>query len=148
MADDSEDFNTRVIREFRENHGQVGPPFEGATMILVHHVGARSGTDRVTPVLWFDGGEDRYVIVASKAGMPENPAWYHNVKATPDITVEIGHGPQARTETLQVHAEELTGEERERIWTGITSANEGFAGYDRKTKGIRTIPLFALTPRA
>ncbi len=148
MANDFEDFNTRVIREFRENDGQVGPPFEGAPMILVHHVGAKSGTERVTPLMWFDGGDDRYVIVASKAGAPDNPAWYHNLKANPDITVEIGHGPEARTETHQAHAEELTGEERETIWKGITSANEGFAGYDRKTEGIRTIPLFALTPKA
>lgn len=148
MANDFEDFNNRVIREFRDNDGQVGPPFEGATMILVRHLGAKSGTERITPLVWFDGGEGRYVIVASKAGAPDNPAWYHNLKANPDITVEVGHGPAATAETLRVRAEELTGDERERIWKDITSANEGFAEYDRKTEGIRTIPLFALTPQA
>ena len=148
MANDFEDFNDRVIREFRENDGQVGPPFEGAPMILVHHKGAKSGTERVTPLMWFDDGSGRFVIVASKAGAPDNPAWYHNLKANPDITVEVGHGPSARTETHQVHAEELTGDERDGIWKDITSKNEGFAGYDRKTQGIRTIPLFALTPSA
>ena len=125
MANEFQEMNDRVIREFRENDGQVGPPFEGAPVVLFHHVGAKSGTERITPVVW-----------------------YHNLKANPDITVEIGHGPEARTETRQVHAEELTGDERERIWSGITKANEGFAEYDRKTQGIRTIPLFALTPTA
>ncbi|TCK21694.1 nitroreductase/quinone reductase family protein [Pseudonocardia endophytica] len=148
MANDFDDFNNRVIGQFRDNDGQVGPPFEGATMILVHHIGAKSGTERITPLVWFDGGEGRYVIVASKAGMPDNPAWYHNLKANPDITVEIGHGKEATVETKKVHAEELTGDERARIWKGITDANEGFAEYDRKTQGIRTIPLFALTPAA
>jgi len=148
MANDSEDFNSRVIREFRENDGRVGPPFEGAPIVLVHHIGARSGTERVTPVMWFDGGGSRYVIVASKAGAPDNPAWYHNLKAHPDVTVEVGHGPDAYTETRRVHAEELTGEERDRVWAGITSANQGFAEYDRKTEGVRTIPLLALTPAA
>lgn len=147
MANDSEDFNTRVIREFRENDGQVGPPFEGAPMILVHHVGAKSGTERVTPLMWFDGGSGRYVIVASKAGAPDNPAWYHNLKANPDITVEIGHGPEARTETHRVHADELAGDERASIWKGITDAYQGFAEYDRKTQGVREIPLFRLTPQ-
>lgn len=117
-------------------------------MVLFHHIGAKSGTERITPIIWFDGGDGRYVIVASKAGAPDNPDRYHNLKANPDIAAEIGHGPEARTETRQVHAEELTGDERARIWKGITSANEGFAEYDRKTEGVRTIPLFALTPKA
>lgn len=141
-----DDVNTRVIDDFRANDGRVGPPFEGATMVVLHHLGAKSGTERITPLVWFADG-DRYVIVASKAGAPENPAWYHNLLAHPDVVAEIGHGPQGGAETLDVRAEELTGSERGRIWTGITEANPGFAGYDRRTEGIRTIPLFALTKR-
>lgn len=143
---DMDDFNKKIIGEFRENEGKVGPPFEGATMILVHHIGAKSGTERITPLMWFADG-DRYVIVASKAGAPDNPAWYHNLVANPDITVEVGHGPEGRVETLNVHAEELTGAERERIWSGITAANAGFADYQKKVEGIRTIPLIALAER-
>lgn len=141
-----EDFNNRVISEFRANDGKVGPPFEGATLVLVHHIGAKSGTERITPLVWFADG-DRYVIVASKAGAPDNPAWYHNLLAHPDSTVEVGHGPEGRVENLNVHAEELTGSERERIWTAITEANAGFAEYQKKVEGVRTIPLFALRER-
>ncbi|RZT87019.1 deazaflavin-dependent oxidoreductase (nitroreductase family) [Pseudonocardia sediminis] len=146
MSNPFEEMNNRVISEFRENDGKVGPPFEGATMILVHHLGAKSGTERITPLVWFPDG-DRFVIVASKAGAPDNPAWYHNLVAHPDITVEVGHGPEGRTETLDVHAEELTGSERERIWSWITENNEGFADYQKKVEGVRTIPLFALGRR-
>lgn len=143
---DVEDFNNRVIGEFRDNDGKVGPPFEGASLVLVHHLGARSGTERITPLVWFADG-DRYVIVASKAGAPDNPAWYHNLRAHPDVTVEVGHGPEGWVDKLDVHAEELTGAERERIWATITEANAGFADYQRKVEGVRTIPLFALRER-
>ncbi len=143
---DFEDVNNRVIGEFRDNDGKVGPPFEGADLVLVHHLGARSGTERITPLVWFADG-DRYVIVASKAGAPDNPAWYHNLRAHPDVTVEVGHGPEGWVDKLDVHAEELTGAERERIWATITEANAGFADYQRKVEGVRTIPLFALRER-
>ena len=143
---DFEDVNNRVIGEFRDNDGKVGPPFEGASLVLVHHLGARSGTERITPLVWFADG-DRYVIVASKAGAPDNPAWYHNLRAHPDVTVEVGHGPEGWVDKLDVHAEELTGAERERIWATITEANAGFADYQRKVEGVRTIPLFALRER-
>ena len=141
-----EDFNKTIIDDFRANDGKVGPPFEGATMVLVHHIGAKSGTERITPLVWFADG-DRYVIVASANGAPKHPAWYHNLLAHPDVVAEIGHGPQGGAETVGVHAEELTGSERERIWSGITEANAGFAGYQKKVEGIRTIPLFALGKR-
>ena len=75
------DWNKQIIAEFRANEGKVGGPFEGATMLLLHHVGARSGTERVTPLVYFPDG-DRMVIVASAAGAPKNPDWYHNIKAT------------------------------------------------------------------
>lgn len=141
----AEDFNSRVIREFRENDGKVGEPFTGLPMILVHHVGARSGAERIAPLRWFaDGG--RRVVVASAAGAPKNPAWYHNLMANPDVVVEVADG-DGNVETARVHAEELTGDERDRIWTRITENEGGFTDYERRVEGIRTIPLVALVPR-
>jgi len=138
-----EDFNSRVIREVRENDGRVGPPFEGAPMILVHHTGAKSGTERVTPLIYFPDGE-RYLIVASAAGAPNNPAWFHNITANPRITVEVATSQGAQTE--QVVAEEVVGEQRDTVWARIVQANPGFGEYAKKTDGIRTIPVVALTP--
>lgn len=138
----AEDFNTRVIREFHENDGRVGPPFEGAPMILVHHTGAKSGTERVTPLVYFPDG-DRYLIVASAAGAPSNPAWFHNVMAHPQLTVEVATAQGART--LQVAAEEVTGAERDAVWAKIVEAMPGFGDYEKKTIGLRTIPVVALT---
>lgn len=139
----AEDFNTRVIREFRENDGRVGPPFEGAPMILVHHTGAKSGTERVTPLVYFPDG-DRYLIVASAAGAPNHPAWFHNVTANPRLTVEVATAEGART--VPVRAEEVRGEQRDAVWARIVEASPGFGDYAKKTEGIRTIPVVALTP--
>ncbi|WP_141278510.1 nitroreductase family deazaflavin-dependent oxidoreductase [Pseudonocardia hydrocarbonoxydans] len=130
------DWNAKIIEEFRANEGRVGGPFEGADMILVHHVGARSGTERVTPLVHFPQGEGRTVIVASKAGAPTNPDWYHNVKANPRLAVEVG------TETFPVDATEIVGDERTEVWEAIKAKNPGFAEYERKTD--RTIPLILL----
>jgi deazaflavin-dependent oxidoreductase (nitroreductase family) len=133
---DMNDWNAKIIEEFRANEGRVGGPFEGADMILVHHVGARSGTERVTPLVHFPQGEGRTVIVASKAGAPTNPDWYHNVKANPRLAVEVG------TETFPVDATEIVGDERTEVWEAIKAKNPGFAEYERKTD--RTIPLILL----
>lgn len=140
----AEDFNSRVIREFRENAGRVGHPFTGLPMILVHHVGARSGTERVTPLRWFDD-DGRYVLVAANAGAPRSPAWYHNLMAHPDVVVEVADG-RGGVETRRVHAGELSGAERDRIWTWIKDNNGGFGDYEQRTD--RVIPLVALTPGA
>lgn len=83
------DFNSDVINEFRANNGKVGGGFEGASMVLVHHSGARSGIERVTPLVYRPEG-DGWVIYASKAGAPDNPDWYHNLKAHPATTIEVG----------------------------------------------------------
>lgn len=139
----AEDFNSRVIREFRENDGRVGEPFTGLPMVLVHHVGAKSGTERIVPLRWFADG-DRYVVVASAAGAPKHPAWFHNLMATPDVVAEVSDG-QGRVETTPVHASELPTDERDRLWSWIKENNAGFADYERRTD--RTIPLVALTPR-
>ncbi len=133
---DINDWNKQIIEEFRANGGKVGGPFEGAPMILVHHTGARTGTERVTPLVSFPEDDGRYVIVASKAGAPTNPDWYHNLKAHPRTSVEVG------TETFPVEVVELEGAERETVWTKVKQASPGFAEYERKT--TRTIPLLRL----
>jgi deazaflavin-dependent oxidoreductase (nitroreductase family) len=138
MMDKTEldDWNARVIAEFRANEGRVGGQFEGANMILVHNFGAKSGTERVSPMVYFPDG-DRFLIIASAAGSPRNPDWYHNLKAHPEVTVEVG------TETIPVVVEELPPAERDEKWAQITAVAPGFAEYQTKTS--RTIPVLALT---
>jgi deazaflavin-dependent oxidoreductase (nitroreductase family) len=140
-----EDFNARIIREFRENDGKVGPPFEGAQMVLLHHVGAKSGQVRTNPLVYFED-DGRYLVVASAAGAPSNPAWYHNLKAHPRISVDLGTPEGIRQ--LTVEAQELTGSERDRAWEKIKASRPGFGDYEKKTAGIRTIPVLALRPAA
>ena len=132
------DFNTQVISEFRENDGRVGGMFEGRPMILVHHVGARSGEARVAPLVYLPDG-DRFIVFASKAGSPENPAWYHNLKANPQTVVEVG------SDKIEVVADEVTGDERERLFEAQVAEMPQFAEYQTKT--TRKIPVIALTPR-
>jgi len=134
---DMNDWNRKIIEEFRANEGRVGGPFEGAPMILVHHIGAKSGTERVTPLVYFPQPDDQIVIIASKAGAPTNPDWYHNLKANPKITVEVG------TETFAVEAAEVEGAERDTIWDAAVAANPGFGEYQTKTS--RLIPVLRLT---
>jgi deazaflavin-dependent oxidoreductase (nitroreductase family) len=133
------DWNAKIIEEFRANEGRVGGPFEGAPMILIHHIGAKSGTERVTPLVYFPEG-DEMVIVASKGGAPTNPDWYHNLKANPTIEVEVG------TETFPVVASEPQGEERDEIWSRVVAANPGFGEYQAKVE--RTIPVLVLARAA
>jgi deazaflavin-dependent oxidoreductase (nitroreductase family) len=130
------DWNSHVIDEFRANGGKVGGMFAGASMILVHHIGAKSGTERVSPMVYFPDG-DRMLVVASAAGSPKNPDWYHNLKAHPRVDVEVG------TETFPVVAEELAPAERDDQWAKITAAMPGFADYQRKVS--RAIPVVALS---
>lgn len=134
---DMNDWNRKIIEEFRANEGRVGGPFEGAPMILVHHIGAKSGTERVTPLVYFPQPDGQIVIIASKAGAPTNPDWYHNLKANPKITVEVG------TETFPVEAAEVEGAERDTIWNSAVAANPGFGEYQKKTS--RLIPVLRLT---
>ena len=130
------DWNTRIIEEFRANDGRVGGPFAGAPMILIHHTGARSGTERVNPLVYFPDG-DRFVVIASAGGAPKNPDWYHNLKAHPRTTVEVG------AETFAVDVQELTGDERSAVWQRVVAAMPGFGAYQEKT--TRQIPVLALT---
>jgi deazaflavin-dependent oxidoreductase (nitroreductase family) len=131
------DFNAQVIAEFRDNQGQVGGVFEGMTLLLLHHTGAKSGQSRINPLV-YHGEDGRYVIFASKGGAPTNPDWYYNLKAHPEAQIEVG------TQTLDVVASEATGEERDRIFRGQVERSPQFGDYEKKTD--RVIPVIILTP--
>lgn len=137
MSSTAAEFNARIIEEFRANDGVVGGPFEGSTLLLLHHTGAKSGRAYVNPLVYRRDG-DRYVIFASKAGAPENPAWYHNLRAHPEVTIEVGR------DTLAAVASEADGDERERLYRAQAQDTPQFAEYQRKTE--RTIPVIILTP--
>lgn len=136
MAGERQDWNRKIIDEFRANQGMVGGPFEGATLLLLHHTGAKTGTQRVNPVAYQDLGEGRVAIFASKGGAPDNPDWFHNLKANPDATIEIG------TETVPVKARIPDHSERAPIWEKQKQLMPGFAEYEQKT--TRTIPVVIL----
>jgi deazaflavin-dependent oxidoreductase (nitroreductase family) len=129
-----QDFNQTIVREFRDNAGKVGGPFEGSPMILVHHRGARSGTERVTPLVYLPVG-DGFAVFASKGGAPVNPQWFANLVANPRTTVEVG------TDSIDVAARVLDGSERDAVWSKQKELMPGFAEYEQKTKGIREIPV-------
>ena len=139
MSDDMNDWNQQIIAEFRENDGKVGGPFEGSPMVLVHHRGAKTGTERVTPLMAQLEG-DRVFIFASKAGAPDNPDWYHNLKAHPEITIELGADSD-----VAVSAVVLEGDERTRVWDRQKTEWPQFAEYESKTD--RTIPVIELVRR-
>jgi len=136
MADD---WNAQIIEEFRANGGKVGGPFEGSPMVLVHHKGAKTGTERVTPLMAQVEG-DRLFIFASKAGAPDNPDWYHNLKANPETTIEYLDDP-----SVPVRVVELEGAERDRVWERQKTEWPQFAEYEEKTD--RTIPVLELQRR-
>ena len=138
MSDDMNDWNAKIIAEFRENDGKVGGPFEGAPMVLVHHTGAKTGTERVTPLVYQPESDERIYIFASKAGAPDNPDWFHNLVANPDTTIEIG----AETD-VAVRARVLDAEEREPVWERQKAQAPTFAEYEEKA-GDRVIPVIAL----
>lgn len=128
--------NQQIVDEFRASGGKVGGYFAGATIVLLTTTGARSGKQTVSPVVATKDG-DRLLIYASAAGAPNNPAWYHNLIAKPDVTVEFG------TETFSARAAVVTGAERDRLWAEQVARAPGFGDYQRKT--ARTIPVVALT---
>ncbi|HEY2307493.1 MAG TPA: nitroreductase family deazaflavin-dependent oxidoreductase [Streptosporangiaceae bacterium] len=133
------DYNTTIIEEFRANGGRVGGPWAGATLILLHHIGAKSGTERVTPVGYFPQGEGRYAIVASNGGSPTHPDWYYNLKAHPKITVEVG------TQTFPVLAQELGRAARAELWPNLVAQTPALGEFQAKT--TREIPVVMLTRR-
>jgi len=134
------DHNLGIIEEFRANEGRVGGYFDGATMLLLHTIGRKTGKERVNPLVYLPDG-DRYVIFATKGGAPTNPDWYANLIANPDIDVEIG------TETIPVHATEVQDDrEREDLYARVVERRSGFAEYPEKSGG-RRIPVIALDRR-
>ena len=137
MSTSMNDFNAKVIEEFHANEGRVGGNFEGAPLLLLHHTGAKSGKSYITPLVYLED-DDRRVIFASKAGAPTNPDWYHNLKANPKVKIEVG------TETIDVVANEATGEERERLFQAQVDRMPTFAEYTEKAAG-RVIPVIVLT---
>ena len=132
------DWNDKIIAEFRANDGLVGGNFEGAPLLLLHSTGARSGQERVSPMMYQAVG-DSYAVFASKAGADTNPDWYHNLVAHPEASAEIG------TETIQVTARVLDADEREPVWEEQKKRFPGFADYETKTS--RVIPVVMLDPR-
>jgi len=139
---DANNWNEKVIADFRANAGQVGGPFEGAPMVLVHHRGRRSGQEYVNPMMYLasEGGDGKLYVFASKGGAPTNPDWYYNLTAAGAGTVELGTG------TFPVTVREIHGEEHDRIYAEQARRYPGFAEYAEKTAGVRTIPVLELTP--
>jgi deazaflavin-dependent oxidoreductase (nitroreductase family) len=131
------DWNQAVIDEFRANGGEIAGQFEGVPMLILHSTGAKTGEPRVIPLMYRQEGDD-LIVFASKAGAPTNPDWLHNLRAHPEVSVEVG------TETKSVVAREAEGEERERIWESHKQEFPGFAEYEAKTD--RVIPVVVLEP--
>jgi deazaflavin-dependent oxidoreductase (nitroreductase family) len=131
------DYNTKIIEEFRANEGRVGGPWADAALILIHHIGAKSGTERVSPLGYFPRGEGHFAIVASNGGSPAHPAWYYNLKAHPRITVEVG------TQMFTVLAEELGHAARAELWPKLAAQAPALSEFQAKT--TRQIPVVMLT---
>jgi len=134
------DWNDKVIAEFRENDGTTTQ--FGRHLVVMHTVGAKSGEKRLNPVRGFRDGEG-WLVVASYAGQPVDPAWAYNLRAHPELDVEVAS--EAGIDTVAVRAAELPKPERDAAWVGIVAEAPGFADYEKKTD--RLIPVFRLTPR-
>ena len=132
---DPNDWNAKIIEEFHANEGKVGGVFEGATMLLLHTEGAKTGAPRVNPLVYLPDG-DRYVVFASKGGAPTDPHWYRNLLADPSVTIEVG------TEAIAVKANVIAGPERDELYARQVERFASFAEYERMT--TRVIPVIAL----
>ena len=131
------DGNAAIIAEFRANGGKVGGPFEGADLLLLTTTGAKSGAARTSPLGYLRDG-DRLLLAASAAGAPKNPDWFHNVRAHPEVTVELG------SDTFPATASVPDGTERDVLWDKVTAALPGYAEYQKGTD--RVIPVVVLKP--
>lgn len=134
------DWNQNIIDEFRANGGTVTTMGFGRGLVLLHHTGARTGTERVSPLAALHPEADTWQLAASKAGAPDNPDWFHNLKAHPDVTIETPDDG-----TVEVRARVLEGEERDAAWEAFKAMSEGFRSYEEKT--TRVIPVVELTRR-
>ena len=130
------DWNTNVIAEFRANHGKVGGPFDGKPLLLLTTTGAKTGTERVNPLMYLPLDDGRLAIFASKGGAPTHPDWFHNVKANPGVTIELGD------ETFSATATEVTGDERDDLYARQADLYPQFAGY--QADNPRLIPVVVL----
>ncbi len=137
---DTEDFNGKVIEEFRANGGKVGGWFEGQPLLLLHHTGAKSGAERVNPLVYQQVG-DSYAIFAARAGAPRHPDWYYNLVAHPDATAEVGTG------IVHVRARVADPDERDPIYARQREIAANFADYE-KSAAPRVIPVILLDPVA
>jgi deazaflavin-dependent oxidoreductase (nitroreductase family) len=133
------DWNKGIIDEFRANKGKVGGQFADATLLLLHTTGAKSGLERVNPMVYFMDG-DRYVVIASKGGADTNPDWYTNLVAHPDVSVEVG------TEQFPAIASVPSEPERTKLYEKMESIRPGFTEYKQKTS--RIIPVVTLTRKS
>jgi deazaflavin-dependent oxidoreductase (nitroreductase family) len=137
---DVNDWNAKTIAEFRANEGRVGGRYEGAPLVLVHHRGRRSGKEYVNPMMYLPGETDEHIYVfASKGGAPTNPDWYYNLTTASEGSVERG------AESYKVTVRELTGAERDGIFAEQARRYPGFAEYERRAAGVRTIPVLELS---
>ena len=136
-AEEDRDYNTEIITEFRANQGRVGGMWEGTTLMLIHHIGARSGIEHVTPVACSPRGGGRFAIWAANGGSPTHPAWYSNLKAQPRITVEVG------AQTFTVVAQELDDTARAGLWPRLVAEAPDLGRIQART--TRQIPVFMLT---
>jgi deazaflavin-dependent oxidoreductase (nitroreductase family) len=134
------DWNQQIIDEFRENDGTVTTMGFGRGLVLVHHRGAKSGTERVNPLATVRESDGAWLITASAGGADTNPDWYHNLLAHPDVSIETPDDG-----TVDVRAEELAGAERDVAWERFKQMSDGFRQYEEKTS--RVIPVFRLTRR-
>jgi deazaflavin-dependent oxidoreductase (nitroreductase family) len=134
--------NQGIIDEFHANEGRVGGFFEGASMLILHTTGRRTGNEHVTPAVYLPDG-DRWVVIGSKGGAPDDPDWVRNLEANPEATIEVA------TETIPVRASKILreGPEREDLYARMVERRSGFADYLVKTEGIRRIPVIVLERR-
>jgi len=132
---DRNEFNRTLIEEFRANGGKVTGMFDGVDLLLLTTTGAKSGEPRIAPLAYVTD-DDKLVIIASKGGAPSNPDWYFNLKANPAVTIELGN------ETFTGTADEVTGDERDRLYAKMVAVLPGFADYERNT--TRRIPVFTV----
>ena len=140
MSNQQQQWNQQIIEEFRASNGNVATNGFGTSLILVHHTGAKSGISRVTPLRSVHDGNGTWWVVASKQGAPENPDWYHNLKANPESAIETPDNGNFETT-----AEVLTGDKREFAWQQFTAANPIFLQYQEETE--RVFPIVALHKR-
>ena len=133
------DRNTAIVEEFRANEGRVGGYFEGRTLLLLHHRGARSGAERINPLAYQPLDDGSWAIFGSRGGAPRDPDWVYNLKANPDVEIEVG------TERYPVRARIAEGDERARIWERQKERWPAFADYETKT--TREIPVVVLERR-